>query len=238
MGDIWRSYEMRTLVYVAGPYSDPNPFYIASNIRRAEEASIRLVREGYDVITPHKNTAGYEKYADIGYDYWLEMCLNILARCDVLYVMKGSELSKGVAKEIVFAHQCGIPVVFEASGEEKKMKRKWEWLRDYCMENKFLRAAELADKIDRVLCYLYKEEHTPAWVGFIKHEDKTKFWDSEEVLCEIVDNPDYCIACAGVHNCNGCKFSRATGACCEGSLFGEFEDMFDSETDGRGTLDK
>lgn len=112
------------------------------------------------------------------------------------------------------------------------MKRKWEWLRDYCMENELIEAAELADKIDRVLCYLYTEEHTPAWIYFIQYEDKTKHWDYEEVLYEIVGNPDYCIACAGVDDCSACKFSIAIGTCGEGDLFREFVNMFNSYIDG------
>jgi hypothetical protein len=109
---------MRTLVYVAGPYTDMHPAGIERNIKKAEEASIRLVRAGFDVITPHKNTAGYEKYADITYEYWLDMCLNILARCDMLYVMKGSRLSRGVGMEVEFARKHNIGIIFEI-GERK-----------------------------------------------------------------------------------------------------------------------
>lgn len=48
----------KTLVYVIGAYSGN----VKENIQKAEEASIALIRAGYHVITPHKNTAGYEKY--------------------------------------------------------------------------------------------------------------------------------------------------------------------------------
>ena len=108
---------MKTLVYVAGPYKGNDGS--GGNIERAEEISLKLIREGYDVFTPHKNTAGYEKYTDIPKEHWYDMDLNILARCDMLFVMKGSELSIGVAKEIAFAEKHGIPIIHEAKTEEE-----------------------------------------------------------------------------------------------------------------------
>jgi hypothetical protein len=106
---------MKKLIYVAGPYSGD----VERNIKRAEEVSIRLIRQGYDVITPHKNTAGYERYEDenINYETWMELSLNILSRCDAIYIMKGSEQSKGTQKEIEFAKQHNIEIINEKENE-------------------------------------------------------------------------------------------------------------------------
>jgi len=102
---------MKTLVYVAGPYNGDTK----QNIENAEKKSIELIRAGYAVITPHKNTAGYEKYEDdkITNQTWLNMDLVILARCDFLYVLKNSESSKGTQAEIAFAKEYNIPIVWE-----------------------------------------------------------------------------------------------------------------------------
>ena len=99
------------LVYVAGPYNGD----IEGNIENAEKKSIELIRAGFAVITPHKNTAGYERYEDgeITDQTWLIMDLVILARCDVLYILKNSGGSKGVQTEIEFAHAHNIPVIHE-----------------------------------------------------------------------------------------------------------------------------
>jgi len=112
---------MRTnkLLYVAGPYSIGDP---QENIRRAEMVSVNLLRSGFHVITPHKNTAGYEKYEDgnLTYETWIKLDLDLLSRCDAIYVMVNSEISHGVKKEIEFARAMGMPVIYEAdypSGE-------------------------------------------------------------------------------------------------------------------------
>ena len=102
---------MTKLIYVAGPYRGDTE----QNTKNAEIKSIELIRKGYAVITPHKNTKGYEKYegGKITHQTWLDMDLVILARCDILYVMKNSEMSKGTQQEIAFALEQGIQVVHE-----------------------------------------------------------------------------------------------------------------------------
>ena len=102
---------MNKLLYVAGPYSGD----IEANIARAEAVSIGLIRNGFHVLTPHKNMAGYEQYEGdgIGYKTWLDMDLDLLRRCDALYVMLNSERSVGVQKELKFARRKRIPVIHE-----------------------------------------------------------------------------------------------------------------------------
>lgn len=100
------------MLYVAGAYSGN----VKENIEKAENASINLIRNGFHVITPHKNTAGYEKYEGDGkitYETWLEMDLNLLSRCDAIYVLSNSDSSNGVKKEIEFAIKYGMPVIYE-----------------------------------------------------------------------------------------------------------------------------
>lgn len=102
---------MNKLLYVAGPYSGD----IKQNIKNAEQISINLIRSGFHVITPHKNTAGYEQYEDdeITYQTWIDLDLNILSRCDAIYVMKNSEHSIGTQKEIEFALHNRIEIIYE-----------------------------------------------------------------------------------------------------------------------------
>lgn len=98
-----------TLVYVIGAYSGD----VEENIRKAEEVSIGLIRAGYNVFTPHKNTAGYERYEDGGITRrtWIDMDLNILSRCDAIFIMDNAKGSKGSQTEIAFAEEHGIPEV-------------------------------------------------------------------------------------------------------------------------------
>lgn len=99
------------LLYVAGAYCGD----VSANISKAEEVSIALIRNGWHVFTPHKNTAGYEQYEDgtLSKTTWIEMDLNILSRCNVLFVMNNWKSSIGTQKEIHFASVHDIQTVFE-----------------------------------------------------------------------------------------------------------------------------
>lgn len=99
----------KVLVYVIGAYSGD----INHNIQKAESTSIALIRAGYHVITPHKNTAGYEKYEGNGISYmtWIEMDLNILSRCDAVFIMDNAKDSHGSQIEIEFAQSKNLPII-------------------------------------------------------------------------------------------------------------------------------
>ena len=97
------------LIYVAGAYAGD----VSANIIKAERVSIALIRNGWHVFTPHKNTAGYEHYEDIPKSTWLEDDLNILARCDAMYVMDNWRISSGTKGEIAAAKELGIPIFWE-----------------------------------------------------------------------------------------------------------------------------
>ena len=103
--------QIKKMLYVAGKYSGD----IKKNISNAEEISINLIRNGFHVLTPHKNTSGYEKYEGdgISYETWICMDLDLLSRCDAIYVMKNSSNSKGVQQEIEFATENAIPIIYE-----------------------------------------------------------------------------------------------------------------------------
>jgi len=110
----------RLLVYVIGAYSGN----IEENIEKAENVSISLIRNGYHVITPHKNTAGYEKYQNnllapglyITYQTWIEMDLNIMSRCDAVYVMDNVSESNGSKIEIEYAKKLGLKFLDKEDG--------------------------------------------------------------------------------------------------------------------------
>ncbi len=103
----------KDLIYVAGPYSATKDFTIEENIARAEAVSIALIRNGFHVLTPHKNTSGYQIYEGdkLCYETWIAQDLNLLSRCDAIYVMKDSKCSNGVENEIKFAKENGILVI-------------------------------------------------------------------------------------------------------------------------------
>jgi len=102
----------RKLVYVAGKYSAPTDEEIKRNVEHAAKVGLDLIRMGFDVIIPHKNTDGFHK-EDIPYERWMELSLNILSRCDAIYMLKGWRESKGAKKEYEFACNLKLEILFE-----------------------------------------------------------------------------------------------------------------------------
>lgn len=109
----------KRLVYVIGAYSGD----VEGNIKKAEAVSIELICAGYHVFTPHKNTAEYEKYEGsmlnrfnplphvISKQTWMDLDLNILSRCDAIFIMESAKDSEGSQIEIAFAREHDIPEV-------------------------------------------------------------------------------------------------------------------------------
>ena len=100
---------MKKLIYLAGPYSsDP-----IGNTRRAIQKANELTEKGYDVLIPHL-TMLWDFVTFRPPQFWYDLDLNLLSRCDILYRMAGN--SAGADNEVKFAHENNINVIFE--GEE------------------------------------------------------------------------------------------------------------------------
>ena len=100
-----------TLVYVAGPYTRPDP---QANTERAVKVGNDLMALGYASIVPHL-THFWEQLHPQPYETWLAFDLVLLERCNVILLLPG--YSSGAEKEVVYAEQRGIPVVRAKSAE-------------------------------------------------------------------------------------------------------------------------
>ena len=89
------------LVYIAGKYRANTEWGLEQNIRQAEDAAIKLWQQGYVVFCPHKNTAHFGGVCPDS--VWLDGDLEILKRCDVIYMLKGWRNSKGATAELELA---------------------------------------------------------------------------------------------------------------------------------------
>ncbi|MEK6797377.1 MAG: DUF4406 domain-containing protein [Planctomycetota bacterium] len=96
------------LVYVGGPYRALTEFGVHRNIQAAELWTVELLRLGAAVICPHKNTA-YLGGA-VSDKHVLAADLEILRRCDAMFLIPGWWHSAGTLGEIAFATEMGIPV--------------------------------------------------------------------------------------------------------------------------------
>jgi hypothetical protein len=101
------------IIYVAGPYRADTIRGMVENIRRAEVAALHLWKSGWAVICPHKNTELFDGHcAD---DVWLRGDLEILARCDAVYMVKGWENSEGAKAEHDLARSLGLTTIYQVS---------------------------------------------------------------------------------------------------------------------------
>jgi len=95
---------VKPLVYVAGPYSHPDP---VDNTRKAIEFADRLWEEGKVVpFVPHL-TLLWHFHKPHPVEVWYDLDLVFLARCDALYRMPGE--STGADAEVAYAEEIGIP---------------------------------------------------------------------------------------------------------------------------------
>lgn len=96
------------LVYVACSYRTEDPIERELNIKAAQHAGYKLAKAGFYPVMPTVNTAYFDR---IGTDnFWLSATLELMKRCDVVYVVDGSHESSGVKGEIAEAKVIGMPV--------------------------------------------------------------------------------------------------------------------------------
>jgi len=100
------------VIYVAGPFRADSAWDVEQNVRKAEEAALKLWRKGWAVICPHTNTRFFQGAVDDS--IWLRGDLEIITRCDAIYMLKGWEKSFGATKELGLAKELELEVLYES----------------------------------------------------------------------------------------------------------------------------
>jgi len=107
----------RKLLYISGPFSDDDNIHgVERNILLASEAALQGWRQGFAVICPHKNTAGFQHATDIPHEVWIEGDLEILKHCDAICMLPGWQNSKGALQEKIFASEKGLEILYYLNG--------------------------------------------------------------------------------------------------------------------------
>ena len=99
---------MKTLIYLAGPYTGDREANVARALRVADD----LIARGYAVLVPH--LSHYQK--GWGHSmFWYGYDLEFLRRCDMIYMMEGWPRSFGSRLELRKAQEWGIPRIFQGA---------------------------------------------------------------------------------------------------------------------------
>jgi nucleoside 2-deoxyribosyltransferase len=102
------------MIYLASPYSHPDPDVREQRYRAACRAAAELIQAGHIVFSPVIHSHPLTEFGlPTGWEFWQRLDLALLERCDELVVLKleGWEESVGVQAEIRTALELRKPVL-------------------------------------------------------------------------------------------------------------------------------
>jgi nucleoside 2-deoxyribosyltransferase len=103
------------VIYLASPYSHPDPIVRERRFREACLAAATLLRAGHAVFSPIAHSHPLVEHGlPTDWSFWERQDREHLARCDEVLVLmlEGWEASVGVREEIRIARELGKPVRF------------------------------------------------------------------------------------------------------------------------------
>ena len=104
------------VIYIAGAFRAKTQWGIMQNVRKAEDASLKLWKQGYAVICPHTMTQHFQN--ECPDRDWLDGCLELLRRCDAIYLVDGWQQSEGSLGEYKLAQELGIVIIGDKNPEK------------------------------------------------------------------------------------------------------------------------
>lgn len=105
----------RTRVYIAGAYSADNVITILDNMREGMRMATRVLLAGFAPFCPwldYQFQLMLRNYERLSVEDYYEYSLAWLDASDVMFVLPNSENSKGTKKEIEYAVENNIPIVY------------------------------------------------------------------------------------------------------------------------------
>lgn len=93
-------------IYISGPITGTNDY-----IKRFAERQKVLEAEGYTVVNPAAINAQLPE--NTAYEEYMQMAFLMLDMCDVIYMMKGWEQSRGAVREYEYARAKRKIVMYE-----------------------------------------------------------------------------------------------------------------------------
>lgn len=109
----------RSIVYLAVPYSHPDPAVRRQRFEQVNVVAGRLMRDGVHVFSPISHTHPIAEACDLpkGFDFWRHYDMAFLLTCCkvIVLMLDGWRESVGVAAEIEIATGLGLPIEYMES---------------------------------------------------------------------------------------------------------------------------
>lgn len=104
------------MIYLASPYSHPDPIIRKTRFLLAEQATAGLLTLGFFPYSPivHCHELAEKYYMAPDFSFWRDYNIDMLRRADAFYILRieGWAESKGVTHERGVAHLLNIPETF------------------------------------------------------------------------------------------------------------------------------
>ena len=102
---------MGRVIYVSGKYRGESEREVFDNIIKARTAALKLWDKGWAVICP--NTKSIFMGSQLGDDKFIEGDLEIVSRCDAIFMLEGWHDSVGARLELERAKEKRLIVYYE-----------------------------------------------------------------------------------------------------------------------------
>lgn len=104
---------MRKTIYISGGITG-NPNYMA-DFRKAEMHLAKQIGKGKIPYTSIINPAKVNSTLPLDFEWedYMEVCYRLIDLCSAIYMLKGWESSKGANKELMYAREHGLKVIYE-----------------------------------------------------------------------------------------------------------------------------
>lgn len=110
------------LIYIAGPFRGATPYLVRRNVEAARDAGLYVARNGGYPVIPHTMTADFDKL--LTDQFWLDGTMEMLRRCDAIFLMSTWEQSSGARAERDEAIRLQKPQ-FYADAEDLLILQRW-----------------------------------------------------------------------------------------------------------------
>lgn len=93
-------------VYIIGPFRGRDAWAVEQNVQMAEHAAMELAKQGLIPVCVHTMYRHFDR--TLTDEFWLEATMEIMRRCDAVFVLGSAETSRGSRAEIAEAERLGL----------------------------------------------------------------------------------------------------------------------------------